>query len=211
MTLGNFHLRSDMLETAFRSVNPRIGHFPHILSRSSELTLRALTSAVGVPLGLWGERPLIGEDGANYLEPPGGKIIEDFALWKLEANQRYLFQRATVGPDPTFKMFIAADTPANVLERTYEHFGESTSDSGDVPDFQDYINFVCDWIPDLHWAFIPLDGEVGWNIFAAALGAEPLVSKVKIELQKNQIHIARLAKSGERLAWSDEAGGESSR
>lgn len=211
MTLGDFHLRSHLLDTAFRSDDPRIGHFPHVLVKSSELTLRALASVVDVPLGLWGERPLLREDGGNYLEPPSGKIIEDFALWKLEANQRYLFQRATVGPDPTFKMFISADTPTNVLERTYEHFGESTGDFGDVPDFQDYINFVCDWIPELHWVFIPLDGELGWSIFAAALRAEPLVGKVKMEFQQNQIPIARLAKSGNRLAWFDEPGHESLR
>lgn len=211
MSLGDFNLRTDMVETTFRSVNPRIGHFPHVLAKSGEPTLRALASVVDIQLGLWGERPLVREDGENYLEPPSGKIVEDFALWKLETNQRYLFQRATVGPDPTFKMFISADTPTNVLERTYEHFGESMGDSGDVPDFQDYIDFVCDWIPDLRWVFIPLDGELGWSIFAAALHAEPLISKVKMEFLKNQIPIARLAKSGDRLAWFDETGHETIR
>ena len=198
MPFRNSHLSKDLVELGFRSVNPRIGHFPHVLAKSGDLTLRALASAVNVPMGLWGERPLFRGDGCNYLEPPNGKIIEDFALWKLEANQKYVFQRSTVGPNPTFKMFISANTPANVLERTYEHFDEA---SGDVPYFEDYVDFVCDWISDLRWVFIPLDGEIGWSIFAGAHDAAPLVSKVQTEFQRNQVPFARLRKGGNRLTW----------
>ncbi len=181
MPFRDSHLRNDLVELGFRSVNPRIGHFPHILAKSGALTLRVLASALDVPVGLWG-------------------------LWKLEANQRYLFQRSTVGPNPTFKMFISANTPANALQRTYEHFDES---SGDIPYFEDYIDFVCDWISDLRWVFIPLEGEVGWSIFAGAHDAAPLVSKVQTEFQRNQVPFARLTKSGNRLTWDDQLGDKS--
>jgi len=143
-------------------------------------------------------------DGSHYLEPENGKVVEDFALWKLEANQKYLLQRANVGPDPVFKMFISANTPVEALERTYTHFDESAGDVGGVPYFGDYINFVCDWIPDLRWVLIPLDGHVGWSIFATAVDESALVAKVRAELRRSQIPLANLVKGVGRLAWVDE-------
>ena len=193
-----------MLETGFHSLDPRIGHFPHLLVKSGLPTVQVLGTALNAPMGLWGERPMFRADGSHYLEPTNGKVVEDFALWKFEANQEYLLQRANVGPDPVFKMFISANTPVEVMERTYEHFDKSAGDTGDVPYFGDYINFVCDWIPGLRWVLIPLDGHLGWSIFATALDESALVAKVRTEFKRKQIPLAHLADGVGRLAWIEE-------
>lgn len=195
---------SDLVKLGFLDVRPRMGYFPHVLAKSGELTVRAVSRAMNNSLGLWGERPLFRPDGSHYLEPRNGKIVEDFALWGLDANQKYLYQRATVGPDPSFKMFISANTPVEVLKRTYEHFDEGGEDAGSVPYFGDYIGYVCDWISDLRWTLIPLEGEIGWSIFAGALHESALVAKVRAEFKRKQIPLAHLVEGVGRLTWIEE-------
>jgi hypothetical protein len=193
---------NNLVERMFLSPDPRIANFPHTLVKCGERTLRTISATLSVALGLWGERPMFREDRSHYLEPASGRIAQEFALWKLDANQKYLLERANVGPDPSFRMFISADTPVPVLSRTYEHFEEDQGAAW----FGDYIDYVCDWISDLRWVLIPLEGEIGWSIFAGALDATPLVSKVKLEFQRNEIPLARLTKSADRLVWLDELG-----
>jgi hypothetical protein len=142
----------ELVELGFLSANPCLGRFPHVFVMSCRNTLKILAATIDPAPGLWGEYPLFRSDGSHYFLPQNGKITTDFALWKLNANQRYLLERATVGPDPQFKMFISADTPVSVLERTYEHFRESLEDA---TWFGDYIEYVCDWILGLRWALIP--------------------------------------------------------
>lgn len=98
-------------------------------------------------------------------------------------------------------MFISADTPVSALQRTYEHFQDEFDDA---PAYADYISYACDWLPDLRWALIPLEGETGWSIFAAAPGAEDLLEKVRTEFRRKQIPTAHLAKEKDRFQWVDD-------
>ena len=191
----------DLIEWMFLSSNPCIARFPHVLVKCGEPTLRAISGVTGIAMGLWGERPMFKADGRHYVEPDSGKIEEDFVLWKLSSNQEHLLQSANVSPDPSFKMFISADLPVSALQRTYEHFQDEFDDA---PAYADYINYVCDWLPDLRWVLIPLEGETGWSIFAAAPDATDIVENVKAEFRRNHIPTARLVKQGGAVLWRDE-------
>lgn len=191
-----------LVQWMFLTRNPRIASFPHILVKCGEETLRAVSIATDTAIGLWGERPMFTADGKHYLEPESGKIEDDFSLWKLSSNQKYLYQRAQVAPDPSFRMFIPADTPVAALRRTYEHF---RGDDQDVPWFGDYINYVCDWLADLHWALIPLEGERCWSIFAAAPSNTAIVEKVSAEVRRSDIPTAHLFTKDQLVVWYDDA------
>ena len=183
--------RPDVMEWMFLSSNPCIARFPHVLVKSGEATLRAVSAATGARLGLWGQAPTFRADGRHYLEPDSGKIEEDFVLWKLSSNQANLLQIGTISPDPSFKMFISADVPVTALKRTYEHFAP---DFDDAPAFADYINYVCDWLPSIGWALIPLEGEMGWSIFAAH-NAKYVVEKLSAEFLRNGFPVGELVQN----------------
>lgn len=189
-----YHQPDVLLEGGLLSLNPLIGSFPHVLIKAGPKTLDMVAETVRCELGLWGENPLFRADGSHYLEPPSGKITNDFILWKLPANQRHLQTRAMVGQDPEFKMFISADTPLGALERTYEHLIESESRW-----FGDYIVWICGWIAELRWALIPLAGDIGWSIFVTAHDASDLVAR-SIPIFK-EIPTAHLVEGRGRFHW----------
>lgn len=159
-----------------------------------------VASATGCLLGLWGEQPMFRADGKHYLGPADGKIAGDFTLWKLDSNQQYLLERVSVGPDPSFRMFISADTPVPVLARTYEHFA---SDEG-AAWFGHYIEYVCDWLRDLKFALIPLEGELGWCVFAVSPDSQSMLQNVEREFRRNGIPTAHLRPDGDRFVWASD-------
>lgn len=137
-------------------------------------------------------------DGKRYLGPSDGKIGYDFTLWTLAPNQQYLLERADVGPDPSFRMFISAETPVSALFRTYEHFDKDQGAAW----FGDYIEYVCDWLPDIKWALIPLEGELGWCIFVP--DARAILEKVSAEFRRRAIATAHLLQTQNRVLWVDD-------
>jgi len=192
--------KSEMVLAGFMSPNPTMAKFPHVLTTTGENTLRVIAGTIGGSVGLWGEAPMYKADGSPYLDPPDGKIVDDFALWELPSNQAYLFDRANVGPDPGFKMFISAETPAGVLKRTYEHCG---GEADSCPWFGDYIQWVCDWLPELKWVLIPLEGEIPWSIFATSFDEEEMAETVKAVLRQRGIRTAQLVRRADDVAWMD--------
>jgi hypothetical protein len=188
----------ELVRGTFMSYKPRISKVPHVIVQCGRKTLGAISTANGSLLGLWGERPMFRMDGKHYLEPPDSRITDDFALWKSELNQRYLLERACVGPQAGFKMFISADTPVPVLARTYERF----PNSGGAPSFADYIEHVCEWLAELRWALIPFEGELGWCIFATS--QVNTLQRVKAELEGQLLPLAHLLENGDQAVWVHE-------
>jgi hypothetical protein len=185
------------IERLFLTSRPRIATFPHTLVKSGRNTLAIIAASLDVVIGLWGERPLLRADGSNYLEPETGRIEHDFALWKLSTNQAYLFERANVSPDPSFRMFISANSSVETLSRTYEHFDHDQGAAW----FGDYINYVCDWLRYLRWALVPLEGEEGWSIFVGDSSERPSMLAAKRGFESKAIPVAHLEFHGNEALW----------
>src|SRR6476661_4297910 len=109
-------MRALQMQIVFRSTNPELTRYPHLICKHSEGVIDELEHVVNVPIGVWGTYLVADADGQTYISPKDGRIVDDFKLWKLAANQDFVRRGLfTTG----FTMVIRANTPPSLLQKIY--------------------------------------------------------------------------------------------
>jgi hypothetical protein len=184
-------------DLCFGSHQPRLGDFPHIISKNDQpdKTLKIIATAVNGPVGIWGDEPRTGDKGAIFIAPSDGKMISSFSLWKEPANQEYALNPSRFGRSYGFRMYIAADTSAAVLE----HIDDTQIDR----DYYPNIERVCGWLNDLGWVYIELSDEAEYAIFSTSRQNASLFQEVTQALKTSLISVGSLVRKGTRFKWPD--------
>lgn len=198
--------RQAQIEIAFCASNPELTRLPHCLFRNRGEPARIIADMVGLPVGVWGDWPFVDANGEPYLEPEDGRIIEDFPLWSLDPNQEQA--RRFHGKSGCFTMVIPAATSFDVLRRTYELRKEDDQ----VFAYETYINRIAALIPEIGWAYIPLEYEFDCAMFVTSHGNRHLVGELGKRLEQagiSPVFDVSITESGQRwngpLFWeSDE-------
>lgn len=152
------------MRIAFASTDPPLTRFPHCIFYNNDQPVRLISQLVDKPVGVWGDRCLVDANNEPYLEPENGRIIKDFEFWALPKNQEYAL--AFTSKACGFAMVIPADTCLEVLQKTYEFAEEDEADH--EFDYETYIEKIATLIPELGWAYIPLDYGHDYAIFVTS-------------------------------------------
>lgn len=198
-TYDRLPMQEKWMVLCFGSVSPPIAEFPHCIfvrSRRSLAVILELTDAKG---GIWGDEPLVDRNGAPYIGPEDGRIIEDFPLWEMPENQELVLRSGWAGKIGTFTMVIDSRTPPEVLSGTYS---ESRDDEGDYPYYK-YIERISRWITALRWAYIPLGDECDLALFVVSDSCKAWALEAETALRTGGEPVTRLRAGGGRyfLEW----------
>ena len=152
-----------------------------------------------MPIGVWGNcMPLVDAGGDGYTPPWDDSMIsaEDFKLWELPSNQKYAMDYG--GRFPGFIAIIAANTPVHLPSRMYgADVGENQFE------YYKCIQLLASWIEELGWAYVPLEYEATFAMFAAATRNSALVSQVKAKLAASEIRpVFEVSFVNDRQVWN---------
>lgn len=171
------------LDLAFGETSPKITQYPHCIFPATSNVDTPLFETIDEPIGIWGDRLLVGPTGESYLEPESGEIVEDFKYWALPENQAWA-RKHCFGKAGAFTMAIPANTTEEVLRHTYAIAG---SESDTVFHYYDCIRYAADWITDLRWALIPLEYEYTYAMLVARAADADLVKRIRRRLLTDRI------------------------
>jgi hypothetical protein len=183
---------------SFGSADPRIVRLPHCVVRHGVDAVAAILETVGARPGIWGEEPLVDAKGEPFLAPDDGRLVQEFRLWALPANQaevrRYAEERRNTSK---FTMLIAAEAAVEVLAKAYDEIGAC-----DLSDYYHYIDRLADWIDELEWAYVPLEYDAQFALFVAASNRQDIVRRVEHAFSQRDQLAFRIAQSDAGWDWS---------
>jgi hypothetical protein len=193
-----------MMMLAFGSFNPPIARFPHVITKAELASLRAVLDTVGRLGGIFGDSPLVDRSGVPYLEPEDGHILNDFLLWELPENQRYLFDRGCYAKLDSFTAVIDTRTSADLVSILYSLFSSGISDTESIFFHDNCIERIARAIPALGWAYIPLSDETGYAMFVVAAEHDDWVASFESRLKEFGLIGFRLVSGHDRFHWPDQ-------
>jgi hypothetical protein len=168
-------MRALQMRIAFRSTDPELTRYPHLICKHSDGVIDQLEHVVTMPIGVWGTYLLADADGHAYVAPKDGRIVDDFKLWKLAANQDFVRRGLfTTG----FTMVIPANTPPSLLQKIYSLKNEDDQ----AYEYDVYITRIAELIGDIGWAYIPLEYEHDYAVFVASFDNRRLVEELRARL-----------------------------
>lgn len=191
-------LEDQMMWYSFRSFSPSIGKFPHCIFYSREEILSSILNMLNKKGGIWGKACFSWNvDDTLYSANDYSYYTTDFKLWELPKNQDYLLMMGWRPANDGFVMVIDAETPVEILEDMYFSHQELKYDFN----YYQYLEYCCNWINKLEWAYIPLDNECGHAIFVTRDKYDLLIQKIVAKLVSNNETIIQLKPDNNRYYW----------
>lgn len=185
------------LEIAFGTTDPCLAQFPHSIFRRSDAAIETVAKHIGGPIAVWGDRPWYDAMGKQYVPSWEPDPVHEFELWKLPQNQECALHYSKYRNSSEFVMIVSAGLPAEVVRRPLERLDP---EDGCFPYYK-YIHWVCDWIPEFGWAYIPLSDELEEAMFVVSQPRQELLVDVEAGLRALSIQTGRLERNQDRWLW----------
>jgi hypothetical protein len=187
------------LEIAFGTTDPCLGRFPHCIFKGSDAAIETLAKQVSEPIAVWGDRPWYDATGKLYVPPWEPDPVHEFELWKLAPNQQCALHYSKYRNSSEFVMIVSANLSENVVKRPLERFNPEDG----CFSYYKYIQWICDWIPEFGWAYIPLSDELDEAMLVVSRARQQLLIDMEAALHARSIPTGKLERKENRWLWPE--------
>lgn len=141
--------------------------------------LNSLRAVVDEPFGIWWEDPFVDLRGDTYVPPEDGPRWEDLQAWGHPGNRSLLDEYAAKRTIYQFSMLMPLDTAPATLAMMNEELSRA-----DLGHYDHYVDRVVDWLPEIRWAYVPLEHDCRFSVFLA--WSPVLMSKFEAEVNRSK-------------------------
>lgn len=191
---------SHLFAICFGSPRPALAYLPHCLFKPEPKVLAAVLEAMNASGGIFGDSIMWDREGRVYLGDEG-KQPEDFVLWELPANQAAVLEGGAFGQLAKFTAVIDARAPTAIVRQMYAA-AEEKPEAG-ISNYVWWVENIARWLPELRWAYIPLNEDCPFAMFVASENNSALAERVNAALTSKGIEVFALRVSGDDVAWPD--------